>query len=128
VKTSGSKGLQVYAAVSVSSAERTSEYAKGVAQRLAAEWPEEVVWRMAKAQRTGKVLIDWSQNNPAKTTVAPYSLRARPRPSVSTPVSWDEVRACRVVEDLVFLADEVRDRVDAEGDLFEVGAPSPLPR
>ncbi|KOX14207.1 ATP-dependent DNA ligase [Saccharothrix sp. NRRL B-16348] len=128
VKTSGSKGLQVYAAVSVSSAERTSEYAKGVAQRLAAEWPEEVVWRMAKAQRTGKVLIDWSQNNPAKTTVAPYSLRARARPSVSTPVSWDEVEACRVVEDLVFLADEVRERVGADGDLFAVGKAAPLPR
>jgi bifunctional non-homologous end joining protein LigD len=128
VKTSGSKGLQVYAAVSVSSPERTSEYAKGVARRLAGESPEEVVWRMAKAERTGKVLIDWSQNNPAKTTVAPYSLRARPRPSVSTPVSWAEVEACRVVEDLVFLADEVRDRVGAEGDLFAVGKPSPLPR
>ena len=128
VKTSGSKGLQVYAAVSVSSPERTSEYARGVAQRLAREWPEEVVWRMAKAQRTGKVLIDWSQNNPAKTTVAPYSLRARARPSVSTPVSWAEVEACRVVEDLVFLADEVRERVGVDGDLFAVGKPSPLPR
>ncbi|ROP35318.1 non-homologous end-joining DNA ligase [Saccharothrix texasensis] len=127
VKTSGSKGLQVYAAVSVSSAGSTSEYAKGVAQRLAGEWPEEVVWRMAKAQRTGKVLIDWSQNNPAKTTVAPYSLRARARPSVSTPVSWEEVEACRVVEDLVFLADEVRERVRAGGDLFAVGTASPLP-
>jgi bifunctional non-homologous end joining protein LigD len=128
VKTSGSKGLQVYAAVSVSSPERTSEYAKGVARRLAGESPREVVWRMAKAERTGKVLIDWSQNNPAKTTVAPYSLRARARPSVSTPVSWEEVEACRVVEDLVFLADEVRERVAAEGDLFAVGEPSPLPR
>jgi bifunctional non-homologous end joining protein LigD len=128
VKTSGSKGLQVYAAVSVSSPERTSEYAKGVARRLAGESPREVVWRMAKAERAGKVLIDWSQNNPAKTTVAPYSLRARARPSVSTPVSWAEVEACRVVEDLVFLADEVRERVAAEGDLFAVGRPSPLPR
>ncbi|WP_033439931.1 non-homologous end-joining DNA ligase [Saccharothrix sp. NRRL B-16314] len=128
VKTSGSKGLQVYASVSVSSAERTSEYAKGVAQRLAGEVPGEVVWRMAKAERTGKVLIDWSQNNPAKTTVAPYSLRARARPSVSAPVRWDEVEGCRVVEDLVFLADEVRERVESEGDLFAVGDPVPLPR
>lgn len=128
VKTSGSKGLQVYAAVSVSSAERTSEYAKGVARRLAGEVPGEVVWRMAKAERTGKVLIDWSQNNPAKTTVAPYSLRARARPSVSAPVRWDEVEGCRVVEDLVFLADEVRERVESEGDLFAVGDPVPLPR
>ncbi|MEU4745628.1 non-homologous end-joining DNA ligase [Actinosynnema sp. NPDC023658] len=121
VKTSGSKGLQVYAAVSVSSPERTSEYARGVAQRLAGESPDEVVWRMAKAQRTGKVLIDWSQNNPAKTTVAPYSLRARARPSVSTPVTWEEVESCREVEDLVFLADEVRERVGSVGDLFGVG-------
>jgi bifunctional non-homologous end joining protein LigD len=128
VKTSGSKGLQVYSAVSVSSAERTSEYAKGVARRLAGEAPGEVVWRMAKAERTGKVLIDWSQNNPAKTTVAPYSLRARARPSVSAPVRWDEVEACRVVEDLVFLADEVRDRVASEGDLFAVGEAVALPR
>lgn len=128
VKTSGSKGLQVYAAVSVSSPERTSEYAKGVARRLAAESPQEVVWRMAKAERTGKVLIDWSQNNPAKTTVAPYSLRARPRPSVSAPVTWEEVESCRVVEDLVFLADEVRERVASAGDLFVPGKGSPLPR
>jgi bifunctional non-homologous end joining protein LigD len=128
VKTSGSKGLQVYAAVSVSSPERTSEYARGVARRLAGEWPGEVVWRMAKAERTGKVLIDWSQNNPAKTTVAPYSLRARSRPSVSTPVTWAEVQACREVEDLVFLADEVRERVGAGGDLFGVGKPVRLPR
>ncbi|WP_158841731.1 non-homologous end-joining DNA ligase [Saccharothrix deserti] len=128
VKTSGSKGLQVYAPVRVSAAERTSEYARGVAQRLAAETPDEVVWRMTKAQRTGKVLIDWSQNNPAKTTVAPYSLRARARPSVSTPVTWDEVEACRVPQDLLFLADDVRERVEADGDLFAVGKPVPLPR
>ncbi|MFD1149432.1 non-homologous end-joining DNA ligase [Saccharothrix hoggarensis] len=128
VKTSGSKGMQVYAAVRVSSPERTSEYAKEVARRLAAESPGEVVWRMAKAERTGKVLIDWSQNNPAKTTVAPYSLRARERPSVSAPVTWGEVEACRVPEDLVFLADEVRDRVASEGDLFVAGDPVALPR
>lgn len=127
VKTSGSKGLQVYAAVRVSSPEGPSVYAKGLAQRLARESPEAVVWRMAKAQRTGKVLIDWSQNNPAKTTVAPYSLRARPVPSVSTPVTWDEVVACRSPEDLVFVADEVRERVGRFGDLFAAGNASPLP-
>ncbi|WP_433274199.1 non-homologous end-joining DNA ligase [Actinosynnema sp. CS-041913] len=127
VKTSGSKGLQVYAAVRVSSPDRPSAYAKGLAQRLARESPGEVVWSMAKAQRTGKVLIDWSQNNPAKTTVAPYSLRARSLPSVSTPVTWDEVAACRVPEDLVFVADEVRERVGRVGDLFAVENASPLP-
>ncbi|WP_367128219.1 non-homologous end-joining DNA ligase [Saccharothrix sp. HUAS TT1] len=128
VKTSGSKGLQVCAAVSVSSPERTSEYAKGVARRLAGEFPGEVVWRMGRAERVGRVLVDWSQNNPAKTTVAPYSLRARGLPSVSTPVTWAEVEGCRVVEDLVFLADEVRERVAGSGDLFGGGKSVPLPR
>ena len=73
---------------------------------------------MTKALREGKVLIDWSQNNAAKTTVAPYSLRARPQPTVSTPVTWDEVEACKRVADLVFTADQVMERVDAKGDLF----------
>ncbi|SDG67810.1 bifunctional non-homologous end joining protein LigD [Lentzea fradiae] len=114
-KTSGNKGLQVYA---YAPAKDTSEYAKGVARRLAKEVPELVVSTMAKAQRPGKVLIDWSQNNPAKTTVAPYSLRARERPTVSAPVTWDEVEECQVVEDLVFTAGEVLERVSAAGDLF----------
>jgi bifunctional non-homologous end joining protein LigD len=73
---------------------------------------------MTKALRPGKVLIDWSQNNAAKTTVAPYSLRARPQPTVSTPVSWDEVEACRRAADLVFTANQVVERVEADGDLF----------
>ncbi|WP_309110995.1 non-homologous end-joining DNA ligase [Saccharothrix sp.] len=127
VKTSGSKGLQVYAAVEVSDPMRPSEYAKAVARRLTRERPGEVVWQMAKAARTGKVLIDWSQNNPAKTTVAPYSLRARSVPSVSTPVTWDEVAACRSVSDLVFTADQARERVERLGDLFVVEKASPLP-
>ncbi len=114
-KTSGNKGMQVYA---YAPAKDTSEYAKAVARRLAKEFPRLVVSTMAKAQRTGKVLIDWSQNNPAKTTVAPYSLRARERPAVSTPVTWDEVEECQVVEDLVFTADEVLERVDVVGELF----------
>ncbi|MEU4803763.1 non-homologous end-joining DNA ligase [Actinosynnema sp. NPDC023587] len=127
VKTSGAKGLQVYAPVRVSSPERTAEYAKAVARRLSAESPGEVVWSMARARRTGRVLIDWSQNNPAKTTVAPYSLRARAVPSVSTPVTWDEVRGCRSPAELVFVADEVRARVGRDGEVFAVGNPSRLP-
>ncbi|GLY50121.1 non-homologous end-joining DNA ligase [Lentzea sp. NBRC 102530] len=115
VKTSGNKGMQVYA---YAPAKDTAEYAKGVARRLARESPKLVVATMAKAQRTGKVFIDWSQNNPAKTTVAPYSLRARERPAASTPVTWDEVEDCEAVEDLLFLAGEVLERVDAAGDLF----------
>ncbi|MEU7528458.1 non-homologous end-joining DNA ligase [Saccharothrix sp. NPDC042600] len=127
VKTSGSKGLQVYAGVEVADPSRPSAYAKAVAQRLTRELPDEVVWQMTKSVRTGKVLIDWSQNNPAKTTVAPYSLRARPVPSVSTPVTWEEVVGCRSVSDLVFTADEVRERVGRVGDLFAVEKASPLP-
>ncbi|MDQ3113632.1 MAG: non-homologous end-joining DNA ligase, partial [Actinomycetota bacterium] len=94
-KTSGSKGMQLYAPVAAADLGRTSAYAKALAERLEEEHPELVVSRMTKSQRVGKVLIDWSQNNPAKTTVAPYSLRARPHPTVSTPVTWDEVVACR---------------------------------
>ena len=117
-KTSGSKGMQLYAAVEVSSPERTSVYAKELAQRLAREFPELVVSTMAKAARPGKVLIDWSQNNPSKTTIAPYSLRARATPTASTPVSWDEVEACERPEDLSFVAEDVVVRVTHGGDLF----------
>jgi bifunctional non-homologous end joining protein LigD len=118
-KTSGSKGLQLYArADAFGSAEETSAYAKGLAQRLEKEQPELVVHRMTKALRDGKVLVDWSQNSAAKTTVSVYSLRARPRPTVSTPVTWDEVEACRRPDDLVFTSDDVLARVEEHGDLF----------
>ncbi|HVW43842.1 MAG TPA: DNA ligase D, partial [Amycolatopsis sp.] len=95
-----------------------SEYAKALAEELAGEHRDLVVAVMAKAVRPGKVFIDWSQNNPAKTTVAPYSLRGREQPTVSTPVTWDEVEQCRRVADLSFTSDEVLDRVDEFGDLF----------
>jgi bifunctional non-homologous end joining protein LigD len=118
-KTSGSKGMQLYArADSFGSAEATSAYAKSLAQRLEKEHPDLVVHRMTKALRDGKVLVDWSQNSAAKTTVSVYSLRARPRPTVSTPVTWDEVAACRAPEDLVFTSDDVLARVEEHGDLF----------
>ncbi len=100
------------------SSEQASAYAKGLAQRLEASEPGLVVHRMAKALRPGKVLVDWSQNSAAKTTVAPYSLRARERPTVSTPVAWAEVEACRSPEDLVFTADDVLARVQEHGDLL----------
>jgi bifunctional non-homologous end joining protein LigD len=115
VKTSGSKGLQVYAKAPVVD---TSEFAKVLAEELEKAHPDLVVSRMTKAVRPGKVFLDWSQNNGAKTTVAPYSLRARPRPTVSTPVSWDEVSACRTPEDLVFTTEDVLLRVEEHGDLF----------
>jgi bifunctional non-homologous end joining protein LigD len=73
---------------------------------------------MTKSLREGKVLIDWSQNNGTKTTIAPYSLRARTHPTVSTPVTWDEVAACRKPEDLFFTAPDVLARVADHGDLF----------
>ena len=77
-----------------------------------------VLARMSKAARSGKVFVDWSQNNPAKTTIAPYSLRARPHPTVSTPVTWEEVAACRTPEQLVFTSSDVLTRVQDRGDLM----------
>ncbi|MFC0545874.1 non-homologous end-joining DNA ligase [Kutzneria chonburiensis] len=117
-KTSGSKGLQLYVPVQVRDPERTSEYAKAVAQRLASADPDRYVAVMAKARRTGRVFVDWSQNNPAKTTVAPYSLRARELPTVSTPVTWREVERCREPADLMFTAPDVLARLDKHGDLL----------
>ena len=117
-KTSGGKGLQLYARVSGVTSDEASDQARAFAERLERDQPRRVVSRMTKALRTGKVLIDWSQNNGSKTTVAPYSLRARENPTVSTPVSWDEVQACRRPEELFFTADAVLDRLDRLGDLF----------
>ncbi len=122
-KTSGSKGLQLY--VPLNDPEATEPQAKGfakaVAELLEAEEPGLVVSRQTKALRTGKVLVDWSQNDEHKTTVNVYSLRARERPTVSTPVGWDEVRACatsRDPEQLTFTAEAVLRRVTEQGDLF----------
>ena len=123
VKTSGSKGMQVYAPIECADREHPSRYAKALAQELSDETPDDVVWRMEKVLRPGKVLIDWSQNNPAKTTVAPYSLRARARATVSTPIGWDEVDAVREGADpatLRFRTDDVLARVEEYGDLFDV--------
>jgi bifunctional non-homologous end joining protein LigD len=123
VKTSGSKGMQVYAPIRVTDREHPSRYAKALAQQLSAETPDRVVWRMEKVLRPGKVLIDWSQNNPAKTTVAPYSLRARPDAPVSTPIGWDEVEAVLDGADpgaLRFRTEDVLARVEDYGDLFDI--------
>ena len=117
-KTSGGKGLQLYARISGMTAEQASALAKDFAERLEREQPRLVVSRMTRSLRPGKVLIDWSQNNGSKTTVAPYSLRAREHPTVSTPVTWDEVGACRDVSDLFFTAPDVLARVEEHGDLF----------
>jgi len=117
-KTSGSKGLQLYVPLEPTPAERTSAYAKALAEELERAEPTLVVSRMAKNLRPGKVLVDWSQNNAAKTTVAPYSLRARPLPTVSAPVTWAEVSACAHPQDLVLTAAQVLDRVRRDGDLL----------
>jgi bifunctional non-homologous end joining protein LigD len=123
-KTSGGKGLQLYAAVSAMTSQQTSDLAKGLAEELESAHPELVVSKMTKALRPGKVLIDWSQNNAAKTTIAPYSLRARSLPTVSTPVTWDEVGRCRRAADLIFTAEDVAGRVAESGDLFAITLPA----
>ena len=118
-KTSGSKGLQLYVPLDESRPwEDVHAYARQLAQRLETDHPKLVVWNMKKELRTGKVLVDWSQNNAAKTTVAVYSLRARPAPTVSTPVTWDEVESCADPADLRFTSADVLARVDELGDLF----------
>jgi bifunctional non-homologous end joining protein LigD len=114
-KTSGSKGMQVSVPIEVDDPERPSQYARLLARRLERRLPELVVSRMAKDLRPRKVFVDWSQNNPAKTTVAPYSLRAKSAPTASTPLTWDEVAAGGA---LSFRAGEVLDRVEQYGDLW----------
>jgi bifunctional non-homologous end joining protein LigD len=115
VKTSGSKGMQVSAPITVADTDATSAYAQAAARVLEAAHPRLVVSKMAKNLRRGKVFVDWSQNNAAKTTVAPYSLRARPRQTVSTPLDWGEVESGA---QLVFTAQDVLERIDADADLF----------
>jgi bifunctional non-homologous end joining protein LigD len=121
-KTSGSKGLQVYVPVHdpMLTYDRTRDFSQAVAQLLETRHPDLVVSKQLKTLRPGKVLIDWYQNHLTKTTVAAYSLRARPRPTVSTPVTWDEVADAVGAEDgaLVFDLDDVRARVGEHGDLF----------
>jgi bifunctional non-homologous end joining protein LigD len=122
VKTSGSKGLQVYAALGGRpSWERSRADALGIAESVEAAHPDLVVSKMRKSLRRHKILIDWSQNHPAKTTVGAYSVRGLSRPTVSTPVTWKEVRHCLKSGDpttLEFLTSDVVDRVKKSGDLF----------
>jgi bifunctional non-homologous end joining protein LigD len=121
-KTTGSKGLQVYVPLNTKSHyDETKPFAKAMAQFLEKQTGQ-VVSKMSKEIRKGKVFLDWSQNHPRKTTVAVYSLRARERPTVSTPVTWEEVERCAEKGDkdlLVFEASDVLKRVEKQGDLFE---------
>jgi bifunctional non-homologous end joining protein LigD len=118
-KTSGSKGLQLYVPLNTPHThQHASAFAKATGQLLERQRPNEITTTMGASKRVGKVLIDWSQNSRHKTTIAPYSLRAKPTPTVSTPLTWDEVDAGASGEPLSFEAPEVLSRVEALGDLF----------
>jgi bifunctional non-homologous end joining protein LigD len=126
-KTSGSKGLQLYLRLDPPRKwQEVHETAHDVAEHIERDHRDEVVSRMSKDLRPGKVFIDWSQNHPMKTTIAAYSLRAREAPTASTPVTWEEVAKCEKRGDpdlLRFEATDVLDRVERMGDLFAPLAP-----
>jgi len=123
-KTSGSKGLQVYAPLNTAVIyDQTKDLSRALAQHLEGEHVGLVTSNMSKAVRKGKVFVDWSQNDEHKTTICVYSLRAREEPTVSTPVTWDEVENCvkkKKAELLKFRSDRVLARVEKLGDLFEL--------
>jgi bifunctional non-homologous end joining protein LigD len=123
--TSGSKGIHLYAALDATrSSDDISAFARELARALEADLPDLVVSRMSKSVRDGRVFVDWSQNNAAKTTISPYSLRGREEPTVAAPRSWDELDD----PDLRHLRfDEVLARVDADGDLLAALAPASVP-
>jgi bifunctional non-homologous end joining protein LigD len=117
-KTSGKKGMQLCCPIAgTQSSDEVSGYAKRVAEELERQHPRSIVSRMAKNLRPGKVFIDWSQNNAAKTTVTPYSLRAQPTPTVSAPLTWAEVEAGDV-DATELTAPVVLARVERDGDLL----------
>jgi bifunctional non-homologous end joining protein LigD len=121
-KTSGSKGLQVYVPLSTPATfDQTKDLSRALAQHLEGEHGSLVTSNMSKALRKGKVFVDWSQNDEHKTTICVYSLRAKEEPTVSTPVTWDEVAYClkRKKADLLrFRSDKTSSRVEKMGDLF----------
>ena len=121
-KTSGSKGLQLYVPLNTpTNYDKTKAFAHALAERLESEHPDQIVSKMQKRLRIGKVFVDWSQNDERKTTVTVYSLRAKDRPTVSTPVSWEEVERALQKKDpkrLEFESHEVLERVEKNGDLF----------
>jgi bifunctional non-homologous end joining protein LigD len=134
-KTSGSKGLQMYVPLNTPGAthDGAADFALAVGQMVERRLPGRVTTVMAKAERHGKIFVDWSQNARHKTTIAPYSLRARPSPSVSTPVTWDETERCASGDlELRFESSDVLTRLASAGDLFEpvltVEQELPVPR
>jgi bifunctional non-homologous end joining protein LigD len=119
-KTSGSVGLHVYVPVQ-STYDETKSVARDLARELESRRPELVVSRQRRELRAGRVLIDWLQNDATRQTIAPYSLRAMPFPTVSTPVTWDEVERCaaeRLPELLTFVARDIVERLERHGDPF----------
>ena len=132
VKTSGGKGLHVGIPVAGATSDAAKAFARALGQMLQRRAPERVTIAMRKDLRPGKVFVDWSQNDRHKTTVAAYSLRANPRPTVSTPVSWDEIDDALAAGDpdaLVFEAPAVLERVARGGDLYaaNLAGGQPLP-
>ena len=122
-KTSGSKGLQVYVPLNTTvTFDQTKELSLALAQHLEHEHPQLVLSKMAKALRKGKIFVDWSQNDEHKTTICVYSLRAKEEPTVSTPVTWNEVENClrkKKADLLRFRSDQTLKRVEKNADLFE---------
>lgn len=132
-KTSGSKGLHLLAAVRGADSDEVTRYAKQLAVEVEEAMPRKALHRMTRSLRPGKVFVDWSQNAARKTTAAPYTLRARARPSVSAPVTWEEVESCRDPARLTFLAADLAPRLQDYGDLLaplldrDRARPLPLP-
>ncbi|MEU1017039.1 non-homologous end-joining DNA ligase [Streptomyces sp. NPDC005900] len=130
-KTSGSKGLHLLVPLEPTPSERVSAYARSLAVRAEQELPGLIVHRMTRSLRPGKVFVDFSQNAAAKTTAAPYTLRARAEPTVSAPVTWEEIEECEEPGQLVFLAGDIAPRLRAHGDLLgplmDPGRAAPLP-
>lgn len=117
-KTSGAKGLHLLAAVRPTPSGRVTEYAKELAVAAEKAMPRLVVHRMTRSLRPGKVFVDWSQNAARKTTATPYTLRARSEPTVSAPVTWEEVAGCTDPGQLVLRAPDLESRLRAYGDLL----------
>jgi bifunctional non-homologous end joining protein LigD len=121
-KTSGSKGLHLWVPLNTPvTFDQTKHFAHAIALLMEREHPKEAISSMSKAQRKGKVFIDWSQNDDHKTTACVYSLRAKPQPTVSTPVTWDELESALKKRDparATFTSDQTLKRVEKLGDLF----------
>ncbi len=129
-QTSGSKGMQVYAAVAPCRSAEAAAYVRGLARLLKQTQPDLFVLTMTVAQRAGRIYVDHSQNAAAKNTVSPYSLRGRERPAVATPLTWDEVGAVSHPDELRFSPEQVLERIDTLGDLAAdliTDHPPPLP-